>query len=216
MRKPLRITLTLIAIASIFALAKLFATPFDELFTTSGPAAQAIFIILVITEVIIAPIPGGVLSLLGAAHFGFLRGWALTYLGNVIGTSAVFLIARHIGRPYVEKAVSKRQRKPYEHLMREYPKTFWLAYTIPILPVDILSILLGLTDTKYRRFLLITATGLLTYTGIWAYIGAYYAIHIPYLEYISTAALLLILAGITYWAYKEFGPHINWKKLTRR
>ena len=206
----------LAAVAAVFALARVFATPFDQLFTTTGPAAQAIFVILIVTEVIIAPIPGGVLSLLGAAHFGFLRGWGLVYLGNIIGTSAVFVLARHIGRPYVEKAVSPRQRKPYEHLMEKYPKTFWLAYAIPVLPIDILSILVGLTDTKYKQFFIITATGLITYTGIWTYIGARYAIYIPYLEYISTAALLGIIALITWYLYKELGPHIKWSRLRRK
>ena len=216
MRTPTKVLLVATTLIVLAVLIRVFTMPFDELFTHTGPAAQLLFVLLIITEVIIAPIPGGVISLLGAAHFGFLRGWMLLYIGNVLGANAAFLLARHLGRPFVKRAVPKKHRKPYEKLMHKYPKLFWLAYAIPILPIDILSILLGLTAVKHRTFFVITATGLITYTGLWAYLGAHYLIYVPHLELISTLALLFILGIIVWWAYKEFGHHIRWDNVLRK
>ena len=216
MNKLIKAALTTLIILALAGIVYVFTLPFDELFTGTGPAAQLLFVALIITEVVIAPIPGGVISLLGVAHFGFTTGWALLYIGNVIGASAAFLLARHIGRPFVKRAVPPKNRKPYEKLMEKYPKLFWLAYAIPILPIDILSILLGLTAVRYRTFLLITSIGLITYTGLWAYLGARYVILIPHLELISTILLLGIIAIIVYWLYKEFGDKIRWDKLRRK
>lgn len=208
-----QLTLIILLILTAGLLVRVFTTRFDVLFTSTGPAAQALFLVLIIIEVIVAPIPGGILSILGVAHFGLSNGWILLYIGNVIGSSVAFLLARHIGRPFVKRTVTPKQRKPYEQIINKYPRLFWLIYAIPILPIDIISILLGLTKVSYRRFLLITATGLISYTGIWAYVGARWLIYVPYLELISTIMLVIILVLIAYWIYKEFGEGIR-KKLS--
>ncbi len=207
MNKYAKFFIGIILLALLFFIVHIFSQPFDQIFLDTGPAAQFIYVLLIITEVIIAPIPGGVITLLGAAHFGFLRAWALTYIGNIIGLNAAFYLTRKIGRPFVERMVPEQQRKPYEALIQKYPKTVWLAYALPILPVDIITILLGLTNVSHKRFFIITSTGMITYVGLWAFLGSQLAQYVPYLEYISTIVLLGIIGIIAWWFYKEFNVH---------
>src|SRR5512145_1511419 len=63
--------------------------------TVSAP----LFILVVIVEVVIAPIPGGAIGYMGAARFGFWQAWPMLYIGNIIGTALVFTLARKYGTP---------------------------------------------------------------------------------------------------------------------
>ena len=74
--------------------------------TVSAP----LFVLVVIIEVVIAPIPGGAVGYLGAARYGFLHAWPLLYIGNVIGTTLVFWLARRFGTPLFEENVSETTR----------------------------------------------------------------------------------------------------------
>ena len=213
MQRAIQITKLLLAtlfLTTLLALIiRLFTTPFSELFTHTGLTAQLLFLAMIITEIVIAPIPGGFITLFGAAHFGWIPAWIILYIGSVIGVNIAFLLAKKYGRPFVKKLIPDKQRKPYEKLMKKHPRLLWLCYAIPILPIGILSILLGLTATKHKTFFTITSTGLITYTCIWTYIGAHYLIHVPHFELIATTTMLALLAALTWWLYKEFSHHLQ-------
>jgi uncharacterized membrane protein YdjX (TVP38/TMEM64 family) len=161
--------------------------------TVSAP----LFILVVIVEVVIAPIPGGAIGYLGAARFGFWQAWPLLYIGNVIGTTLVFVLARRYGTPLFEENTSSKTRDRYNRLLEGHPLLLWLFYTVPIIPVDVLSVLAGLSQISKRKFFTIAFTGYFFYTAIVAYVGSSLARFIGITEALSVIGLVfvIILAG---------------------
>jgi uncharacterized membrane protein YdjX (TVP38/TMEM64 family) len=165
--------------------------------TVSAP----LFVLVVVIEVVIAPIPGGAIGYMGAARFGFLNAWPLLYIGNVIGTTLVFFLARRLGTPLFEESVPQNARERYDRLLQNHQIVLWLIYAVPLVPVDVLSVLAGLSKMSAKRFLLIAFTGYFFYTGIVAYVGAFVAEFIGVTETISViGAVLLVL--LAWWLWK--------------
>lgn len=178
--------------------------------TVSAP----LFILVVILEVVFAPIPGGAIGYLGAARFGFWQAWPLLYIGNVVGTTLVFFLARRWGTPLFEENVSDRSRRRYNEQLQKRPVLLWLVYAIPVIPVDILSILAGLSRIPSRRFLLIAYTGYISYTGIVAFVGDFLADYIGVTEAMSILGGVFFLA-ILWWLWKESRRDIDQDPATR-
>ena len=166
--------------------------------TVSAP----LFVLVVILEVIFAPIPGGAIGYLGAVRFGFWQAWPLLYFGNVVGTTLVFFMARRWVTPLFEEFASERVRRRYDEQLQKRPVLFWLAYAVPVIPVDILSVLAGLSRISARRFLLTAYTGYISYTGIVAYVGAFLADFVGVTEAMSILGGIFF-AGIIWWIWKE-------------
>ena len=160
-----------------------------------------LFILVVIVEVVIAPIPGGAIGYLGAARFGFLQAWPLLYIGNVIGTSLVFFLARRYGTPIFEENVSDKTRQRYDDILQNHPVLLWAVYSVPIIPVDVLSVLAGLSRISARRFLSIALSGYIIYTGIVAYVGSSLAQFIGVTEAMSVIGLVFII-GLGWWLWQ--------------
>lgn len=169
--------------------------------TVSAP----LFVLVVIIEVIIAPIPGGAIGYMGAARYGFWTAWPLLYIGNITGTTIAFFLARRIGAPLFEEHVSEKTRNRYNALLDRHPFLLWLVYTVPAIPVDVLSVLAGLSRISARRFLLIACTGFPIYTAIVASAGSFLARTVGVAEAMTVIGVI-ILAGIVWWLWKREKP----------
>ena len=161
-----------------------------------------LFLLVVIIEVVIAPIPGGAIGYLGAARFGFWEAWPLLYIGNVIGTTLVFFLARKYGTPLFEENTSSKTRRRYDRLLDGHPILLWFFYTVPLIPVDVLSVLAGLSHMPARRFFLIAFTGYFFYTAIVAYVGSSLAHLIGVADALSVIGMFFV-AGLAWWLWNE-------------
>lgn len=166
--------------------------------TVSAP----LFILVVIVEVVIAPIPGGAIGYLGAARFGFWQAWPLLYIGNLIGTALVFVLARKYGTPLFEENTSSKTRERYDRLLQGHPLLLWFFYTVPLIPVDVLSVLAGLSHMSKRKFFTIAFTGYFFYTAIVAYVGSSLARYIGITEALSVIGMVFV-AGLGWWLWNE-------------
>jgi uncharacterized membrane protein YdjX (TVP38/TMEM64 family) len=169
--------------------------------TVSAP----LFVLVVVLEVIIAPLPGGPIGYMGAARYGFWTAWPLLWIGNVIGTTIAFLLARRFGAPLFEEHVAAKTRARYDALLGGQTALLWLVYALPIAPVDILSVLAGVSRMTARRFLLVAYTGFLLRTAIAAYLGSSLA------EYAGMSGAMsiigaLFLIGVIVWLWKRQVP----------
>lgn len=164
--------------------------------TVSAP----LFILVVIVEVVIAPIPGGAIGYLGAARFGFWQAWPLLYIGNIIGTALVFILARKYGTPLFEENTSSKTRERYDRLLQGHPLLLWLFYTVPIIPVDVLSVLAGLSHMPKRKFFTIAFTGYFFYTAIVAYVGSSLARYIGITDALSVIGVIFVI-GLGAWMW---------------
>lgn len=163
-----------------------------------------LFLLVVIIEVIVAPIPGGAVGYLGAARFGFWQAWPLLYIGNVIGTVIVFFIARRYGTPLFEANVGEKSRRRYNRILEHHPLLLWFVYSVPLVPVDVLSVLAGLSTLSARRFLLIALTGYIFYTAIIAYAGSSLADLVGMTEAVSViGAVFFVVLAWWLWSHNR-------------
>lgn len=151
-----------------------------------------LFFLVILTEVIVAPIPGGVIAFVGAAQLGFWVAWPILYAGNVVGSNVLFLLARRFGRPFVERHTKEKQRQRYEAALERHPRLLWIPYSLPVFPIDVISALLGVSGMRRRWFLLMTLLALPSYTGITALVGSRFGRYVPWLNGISIAILVLL------------------------
>lgn len=163
-----------------------------------------LFVLIVVVEVVIAPIPGGAIGYLGAARFGFWQAWPMLYIGNVIGTALVFWLARRYGTPLFEETIAEKTRRRYDEILHGHPLLLWLVYTVPVIPVDVLSVLAGLSSLSMRRFFLIAFTGYVIYTGIVAFVGSSLA-HLVGMTSAVTVLGAIFLIGLIVWLWRSHG-----------
>lgn len=161
-----------------------------------------LFLLVVVIEVVVAPIPGGAVGYLGAARFGFWQAWPLLYAGNVIGTIIVFYLARRYGAPLFEEHVAPKTRQRYNRLLDSQPVLIWFVYAIPLVPVDVLSVLAGLSTMSARRFFLIALTGYIVYTAIVASVGSTLADYIGVADALSVLGAIFF-AGLVWWLWNR-------------
>ncbi len=187
--------LVLVVVVAIVTLIRLDP---ETVIEASGPLSRIAFVLLVILEVIVAPIPGGVIAFLASAAWGFWQSWPLHYVGNVIGGLLVFWLARTLGKPFVDRHLDPRRRERIEGWLFGRPWLMWFVYAVPVFPIDTVSVALGLSAIARRRFTLILVSALPFYTGITAALGAYFGQYIPYLEWFGAVVFVLVLVALVY------------------
>ena len=134
--------------------------------------AWLIFILLVILEVVLAPIPPLVLYVAGGFLFGAFFGGVLTLVGNIAGAIIDFFLAKRYGRGIVEKKVDKRIRARFDKFSEKYGGfAIFLLRVNPLTTTDLVSYLAGLSKIKFWKFVVGTAAGLIPMIFIQTYFG---------------------------------------------
>ena len=121
-----------------------------------APYSHLVFFLIQLLSVILAPIPSNVTALAGGVLFGTWPAFLLTWGAVVLGSAAVFAVARKLVLDFVERVVSRSSISRYLDVIQRKQDTFLvLAFLFPFFPDDVLCILAGLTTMPFRRFLLI-------------------------------------------------------------
>lgn len=136
-----------------------------------GVFAPIVFLGLLLLEVIVAPLPGGVLPVVAVVMFGPVLGVFYGWLGNVLGSTIAFFIARKFGIRIVSYFVPGFNSHRYNDMIEKYRKGFWLLYATPTLPADVLSFVLGVSDMHYKKFLGAISVAFVVRMSIWAVFG---------------------------------------------
>ena len=131
----------------------------SSVISAAGVWAPILYILLQIAQTVLAPIPGGAVGIVG----GFLFGWwgvLWTLIGSTIGYWIVLCLARKLGRPFVEKVVSKELLNKFDYLADDRgPLVFFLIFLIPGLPDDIVMYIAGLSKISLRKLLVLATVG---------------------------------------------------------
>jgi len=173
-----------------------------------GLLAVVIFILLIILEVVLAPIPPFVLYVAGGMIFGAFLGGTLTLFGNVLGAVIAFFIARKYGRKLVEKKINKKLRKNFDKFTKKYGAfALFLLRLNPFTTSDIFSYMAGLTKMRIRTFIFSTALGLIPLIYIQTYLGDVFVRDNPVIFFlfiiVSLIYLALFLYGLWYLIIKK-------------
>ena len=126
-----------------------------------GALGWAAYAAMVFLQVVVAIIPGEPLEIAGGYAFGAWWGTVLCLIGAVLGSVAVFALVRRWGRPLTEVFFPKEKLDKLQFLHSSPKRTalLWLIFTAPGTPKDLLCYFAGLTDMKWRTWLLIATVG---------------------------------------------------------
>ena len=116
--------------------------------------APILFILIRSLPVIIPPIPGIAVDIVGIALFGWLYGLVLAGTGVTLGAMVAFFIARHFRGPFVARFTSLQKVHEWEKRFSEKQK-FWNLVWLRILTgpfFDYISYSAGLTKMKTSTF----------------------------------------------------------------
>ncbi|MFQ6059434.1 MAG: TVP38/TMEM64 family protein [Anaerolineae bacterium] len=120
---------------------------------TFGPLAPLAFMALQMGQILIAPLPGSFINLLGGYLFGPWWGTAYGLLGTMGGATLAASLVRLYGRPLLERIVPEEQLHRWERFAHVDSLLLWLVILIP--PTgDIPYFVAGLTPLPIPKLLL--------------------------------------------------------------
>ena len=127
-----------------------------SMFDAYGDASSSVFLLLQILQVLVAPIPGQLLGLLGGSLFGFWHGLLLTVLGLAIGSTIAMGSSRVLGEAVVRRFVPSQILVRFDHLAGANGMwSFFLIFLLPAFPDDAVCFMAGLTRLPLHRLLLV-------------------------------------------------------------
>ncbi len=138
-----------------------------------GIWAPIVFIILFVLGTIF--IPSTPFMIVGGAFFGFKLGLLYSIIGGMLSAVIVFYIARKLGREKIEKILEYKYLKPLgKYNSKLESGGIWdLAFLrlLPIMPFNVLNILMGVSKINLKNYLIGTLVGLLPNNAITIYLG---------------------------------------------
>lgn len=171
-------------------------TAIESTIEQAGILAPIVFILIVLIEVIIAPIPGGPLYFTAGILFPPLLGATLVLIGNIVGAYLAFTIAKMYGREIIARFLTERDLRLLDKFSKEKGSlTLFLLRINPLTSTDFFSYLAGTTQISKKKFMIATTLGLTPLILAEAYIGRIIASSpITYTIFLSLSAVYLIVA----------------------
>lgn len=136
--------------------------------------APILYVFLRAIPVVIPPIPGVVLDIVGVAIFGWKLGLFLGVIGALLGASVSFFIARYFRESAVKYFVPLQKLHELEASYSERKK-FWALVALRFITspfFDYASYAAGLTRMSYITFILSTLIGVLPFAFVIYYFGS--------------------------------------------
>lgn len=138
-----------------------------------GLWAPVISAILQVVTSVFPPGPSFILGIVNAMLFGALLGGLLTFVTALGAAALCFGIGRVVGRPGVERLVTKQSLDRVDGFMeRRGVLAVFLARLIPFVNPDVVSYAAGVTKIGWFPFLLAVGGGALPSTVFYSVIGA--------------------------------------------
>jgi len=130
--------------------------------------------VAMIVQALAIPIPSEFVLICGGAAFGFLSGWLVGALGSVVAAFIGFYISRKGGRFVAIRFVGERGIEFADNWFNRWG--VWavlLGRIAPFIPFDVISYSAGLTQMKFRNFIVPTVIGTLPRALFYAFLGDY-------------------------------------------
>ena len=161
-----------------------------------GPLAPIAYVAFYAAQILIAPLPGSFLSVIGAYLFGFGGGLVLSLFGVTLGVLLALLIGRKLGRPALERFFDRSDLIRWERKLRLRSPLIWFVLFLFPLP-DLVIYVAGMGTTPLHWL----APAILLARGLGILIGSSVGMataHLPPSLVLLQWLLLLALGGFTY------------------
>jgi len=167
-----------------------------------GPWGPAAIVGFQVAQVLLAPIPGQITSIVAGYLYGVLWGTVLCMVGLVVGTAIAMGLARRYGRPLVERLVpAERLERLDRALERRGPLALLLIFLLPFLPDDLAAFVAGLSSLRLSQLLLLATVGRAPGVVVAVLLGAH-AGELTAGEIALIAAASLALLAL-FWRYRD-------------
>ncbi|MBT2685010.1 VTT domain-containing protein [Bacillus sp. ISL-37] len=167
--------------------------------------AKYIFFFISFAQPILLPIPEAVTVPGASAVFGPATAAAISFLGTILGITAMFFAARYGGRKFISKLIMEEQlQKYYNYVSKNETLIMFLLFIVPILPDEIICVGAGIGQVSPKRFLMIASVSKLITATLLAY-SVQLAAALPISGsqlLIGFLATILIFIGISYLSKK--------------
>ena len=137
-----------------------------------GAGAALVFLFVQFLQVVVAPIPGQFVGVLGGFVFGFWKGLLLNVAGNAIGSLSAILLTRVLGKRFMRPFVPAQVQEKFDEAVRRGGlSNFFMLFLLPGTPKDSICFMAGMTRIAVLRLLAVNSLcrlpGLivLTFTG---------------------------------------------------
>jgi len=171
-----------------------------------GIWAPVVSSILMVLQMIAAPIPGQLVTFTNGLLFGAFWGTVLSWSSAMAGAALCYGIATAFGRPVVEKIVGVKSLDYVDRFFERYgTKAILVARLIPFVPFDPVSYGAGLTKMGFWRFFIATGIGQLPATILYSWLGAKVtgSIKVVFWVFVGVVALAVILSALKPWYEKR-------------
>ncbi|MCF7843448.1 VTT domain-containing protein [Candidatus Gracilibacteria bacterium] len=165
-----------IAISIVFILMSFLSHTFEneirQIIGHDTYYSRIIYVLITIFAIVLAPVSTLPLIPIVSNVWGWLVTAILSITGWVIGAQIAFLLARKLGKPFIEKFFSLEKIHSLEGYFT-HKHLFWTVVFLRILlPVDLLSYALGLfSKMKSSAFFFATIIGVAPFAFIFSYVG---------------------------------------------
>lgn len=124
----------------------------------AGPLAPLLFIFVKMLTYVFAPLSSGPIQLSAGILFGLVPGTLYTLVGEVLGGSISFLIARRFGRPIVRRFVGEAGLKRVDGFYETVGEWRSLLYARLFLfsIYDFISYAAGFTPLRLRTYVIVS------------------------------------------------------------
>lgn len=120
-----------------------------------------IYIILQIAQIVISVLPGQFFQLAAGYLYTFWPALLFSCIGAFLGTTITFWLAKGLGSDFVHIFFEKDKTEDYVKRLnskKAYTIVF-LLYAIPGIPKDVVSYAAGLSEMKYKPFIILSTIG---------------------------------------------------------
>jgi uncharacterized membrane protein YdjX (TVP38/TMEM64 family) len=171
-----------------------------------GPLAPIAYVAFFAAQILIAPLPGSFLSVMGGYLFGFGAGLVLSLLGVTLGVTLALLIGRKLGRPMLERFFERSDLIRWERKLRLRSPLIWFVLFLFPLP-DLVIYVAGMGTTPLRWL----APAILLARGIGILIGSSVGTataHLPAAFVLLQWLLLVALGALAYRFQRPLRYHL--------
>ena len=133
-----------------------------------------VIFVAVYAVVVVAMLPGSLVTIAAGIAFGVGWGFVVASLGSTLGAAGAFLIARYLLREKVEAYFEGKPK--FAAVDRAVGEQGWKIVALlrlsPVVPFNLLNYFLGLTKVKFWPYLLASWIAMMPGTLLFVYLGA--------------------------------------------
>ena len=118
------------------------------------------------------PFPAELVAIANGMVYGMVWGTVITWVGAMLGAYLAFGLTRALGRPFVEKMLSRRRREAMdEWIARHGAGALLFSRFLPVIAFNLINYAAGLTRISWWTFTWATGLGILPMTVLMVIMG---------------------------------------------